>query len=154
VEGRGHEVHEEALNTAASGGPIVLYDGVCALCNRLVTFTLARDRAGVFRFASLQGELARETLARHHRDADALDTLVVVVDPGSPGERLLDRSTAALFVLRHLPGVWAIAGRTLTIVPARLRDAAYRLVARTRYRTFGKYDACPIPPPEFRQRFL
>jgi predicted DCC family thiol-disulfide oxidoreductase YuxK len=131
-----------------------LYDGVCALCNRLVAFILARDRAGLFRFASLQGDFAGETLRRHHRDPDALDTLVVVVEPGSPDERLLDRSTAALFVLRRLPGIWGIAGRTLSIVPAPIRDAGYRLVARSRYRTFGKYDACPIPPPEIRDRFL
>jgi predicted DCC family thiol-disulfide oxidoreductase YuxK len=138
----------------ARSGPIVLYDGVCALCNRLVTFILARDRAGLFRFASLQGDVARETLARHARDPDALDTLVVVVDPGSPDERLLDRSTAALFVLRRLPGAWGIVGRTLAIVPPALRDAVYRLVARTRYRTFGRFEACPISPPEVRDRFL
>jgi predicted DCC family thiol-disulfide oxidoreductase YuxK len=135
-------------------GPIVLYDGVCALCNRLVEFILARDRAGVFRFSSLQGELARETLARHGRNPDALDTLVVLLDPGSPGERLLDRSTAALFVLQRLPGVWRIVGGALSVVPAPLRDVVYRLVARTRYRAFGKYDACPIPPPDVRDRFL
>jgi predicted DCC family thiol-disulfide oxidoreductase YuxK len=131
-----------------------LYDGVCALCNRLVAFILARDRAGLFRFASLQGDFAGETLARHARDPDALDTLVVVLDPGSADERLLDRSTAALFVLRQLPGPWRYAGLALAIVPRALRDVVYRLVARTRYRTFGKYDACPIPRPDVRDRFL
>jgi predicted DCC family thiol-disulfide oxidoreductase YuxK len=135
-------------------GPIVLYDGVCALCNGLVTFVLARDRAGVFRFASLQGEFGRETLARHGRNSGALDTLLIVLSPGSPDERLLDRSTAALFVLQHLPGIWTLAGRAMEIVPGALRDVAYRLVARTRYRTFGKYDVCPVPPPEVRDRFL
>lgn len=132
----------------------MLYDSVCALCNGLVTFILARDRTGVFRFSSLQGDFARETLARHGRDPDALDTLVVVVDPGSPRERLLDRSTAALFVLQRLPGIWRFAGRAMAILPSALRDVGYRLVARTRYRTFGKYDVCPVPPPEVRDRFL
>jgi predicted DCC family thiol-disulfide oxidoreductase YuxK len=147
-------VYAAAVALDPEPGPIVLYDGICGLCNRLVTFILARDRAGVFRFSWLQGDFARETLARHGRDADALDTLVVVVDPGSPGERLLDRSTAALFVLQQLPGIWRLAGRTLSIVPAALRDVVYRLVARMRYPTFGKYDICPVPPPHVRDRFL
>ena len=135
-------------------GPIVLYDGVCALCNGLVRFVVARDRAGVFRFASLQGDVARAALARHGRNPEALDTLVVVLDAGLPTERLLDQSTAALFVLRQLPGIWNGVGRVTTAVPASLRDVIYRLIARTRYRTFGKYEACPIPPPEVRHRFL
>ncbi len=135
-------------------GPIVLYDGVCALCNGFVRFVLARDRAGMFRFASLQGDVARATLARHGRNPDALDTLVVVLDPGLPTERLLDRSTAALFVLTELPWLWKVLGRAMSVVPVPLRDVLYRLVARTRYRTFGKYDACPLPPPAVRDRFL
>jgi predicted DCC family thiol-disulfide oxidoreductase YuxK len=138
----------------ADPGPIVLYDGVCALCNGLVRFVLARDREGVFRFASLQGEVARATLARHGRNPDSLDTLIVVLDAGLPTERLLDQSTAALFVLRRLPAMWRAIGRATSIVPAALRDSVYRLVARTRYRTLGKYDACPIPPPAVRDRFL
>ncbi len=137
-----------------SSGPIVLYDGVCALCNGLVRFVLARDRAGVFRFASLQGGTARAMLARHGRNPDALDTLVVVLDAGRPGERVLDRSAAALFVLRQLPGAWNVLARAMALVPRPLRDLVYRQVARTRYRTFGKYDACPLPPPDVRDRFL
>ncbi len=135
-------------------GPIVLYDGVCALCNGLVRFVLARDRAGVLRFASLQGDVARAALARHGRNPEALDTLVVVLDAELPAERLLDRSTAALFVLRQLPGIWTVVGRMMNAVPASLRDVVYRFIARTRYRTFGKYDACPLPPPAVRDRFL
>lgn len=138
----------------AGSGPIVLYDGVCALCNGLVRFILARDPAGTFRFASLQGDVARATLARHNRNPDALGTLVVVLDPGGAGERLLDRSTAALFILRRLSGVWSAFAVAITLVPRPLRDVAYAVVARTRYRTFGKYDACPLPPPGVRDRFL
>lgn len=135
-------------------GPIVLYDGVCALCNGIVRFLVARDRARLFRFASLQGDIARATLARHLRDSDALDTLVVVLEAGLPDERLLDRSTAALFVLKQLPGVWSSLARAMSIVPAPIRDAIYRLIARTRYRTFGRYEGCPVPPPGVRDRFL
>lgn len=135
-------------------GPIVLYDGVCALCNGLVRFILARDRDGVFRFASLQGDFGRAALARHGRNPDALDTLVVVLDQGLSTERLLDRSTAVLFVLTRLPGLWKVLGRAMSVVPASLGDVVYRMIARTRYGTFGQYDVCPLPPPAVRERFL
>jgi predicted DCC family thiol-disulfide oxidoreductase YuxK len=135
-------------------GPIVLYDGVCALCNGAVRFVLARDRDGMFRFASLQSKLARATLARHGRHPDDVSTIVVVVQPGQPDERLLTRSDAARFALSQLPGIWRVMGRAMAFVPADLRDGIYDLVARTRYRTFGKYDACPVPPRDARDRFL
>jgi len=134
--------------------PIVLYDGVCALCNRFVSFVLARDRAATFRFASLQSDLARTTLMRHGRNPGELTTLVLVLDPGLPTERLLDRSSAALRVLKQLPGGWRALGHVMTLAPAPVRDVVYDLVARTRYRTFGKYDVCPVPAPAVRDRFL
>jgi predicted DCC family thiol-disulfide oxidoreductase YuxK len=137
-----------------AANPIVLYDGVCALCNRFVTFVLARDRAGTFRFASLQSDLARTTLMRHGRNAGEVTTLVLVLDAGLPTERLLDQSSAALQVLKQLPGGWRGLGRVMTLAPAPLRDVVYDLVARTRYRTFGKYDVCPLPSPAVRDRFL
>lgn len=139
---------------AVSNGPIVFYDGVCALCNWIVRFTLARDRAGVFRYAALQGDLARRTLTRHGRNPNDLNTFVVAVDPGGPGERLLDKSTGAAYLLRQLPGLWGPLGAITNAVPRTIRDAAYDLVARNRYRTFGKYDVCPVPPAEHRARFL
>jgi len=134
--------------------PIVLYDGVCALCNRFVSFVLARDRAATFRFASLQSDLARTTLMRHGRNPGESTTLVLVLDPGLPTERLLDRSSAALRVLKQLPGGWRVLGHVMTLAPAPVRDVVYDLVARTRYRTFGKYDVCPVPAPAVRDRFL
>ena len=132
----------------------MLYDGVCALCNWIVRFTLARDRAGVFRYAALQGDLARQTMTRHGRNPDDLSTFAVVIDPGGAAERLLDKSTGAAYVLRQLPGLWRPLGAVIGIVPRIFRDAAYDLVARNRYRTFGKYDVCPMPPAEYRGRFL
>jgi predicted DCC family thiol-disulfide oxidoreductase YuxK len=135
-------------------GPIVLYDGVCALCNRVVRFVLARDRAGMFRFASLQGEFASAALARHDRDPDALDTLVVVVDAGLPSERLLDRSGGVLFILERLGTGWPLAARVARLAPPFVRDWTYDWVARWRYRAFGRYEACPVPPPEHRAKFL
>jgi predicted DCC family thiol-disulfide oxidoreductase YuxK len=132
---------------------VVLYDGVCGLCNRVNDFVLKRDPKGLFRFASLQSPFAREALARHEKEPSDLDTVYVVANRGTPEETLLSKSRAALFVLRTLGGVWSIA-RLLEIVPRALLDRAYDLVARHRYRVFGRYDACPIPRPEHRQRFI
>jgi predicted DCC family thiol-disulfide oxidoreductase YuxK len=137
----------------AADGPIILYDGVCGLCNRLNGFVLARDPAGRFRFASLQGALAGEILTRHGRDPRDLDTLYLVLDPGRSGERLLRKSDAALWILGELGGAWRMTA-ALRLVPRSLRDLGYDVVARTRYRLFGRYDTCPLPDPRHRSRFL
>ncbi len=137
----------------AADGAIVLYDGVCGLCNRLIRFVLARDVAGRFRFAALQGALAGEILARHGRVPRDLDTLYLVLRHGQPDERLLAKSDAALWILRELGGAWRAAG-ALRMLPRWVRDRGYDLVARTRYRLFGRYDACPLPDPRNRARFL
>jgi predicted DCC family thiol-disulfide oxidoreductase YuxK len=137
----------------AGPGPIILYDGVCALCHRLNRFVLARDPAGRFRFAALQSALAGEILTRHGRDPRDLDTLYLVLDHGRPDERLLRKSDAALWILRDLGGPWRAAG-ALRAVPRWMRDLGYDLVARTRYRLFGRYDTCPLPDPRHRARFL
>jgi predicted DCC family thiol-disulfide oxidoreductase YuxK len=142
----------EASVTPADG-PIILYDGVCGLCHRLNRFVLARDPAGRFRFAALQSAPAREILARHGRDPLDLDTLYLVLGHGRPDERLLGKSDAALWILRELGGVWRAAAM-LRVLPRWLRDPAYDVVARTRYRLFGRYEACPLPDPRHRARFL
>jgi predicted DCC family thiol-disulfide oxidoreductase YuxK len=135
-------------------GGIVLYDGVCGLCNRFVAFVWPRDPQGRFRFAPLQGATARAILARHGRPEPALDTVVVVVDPGTPAERLLERSAAVLHVLSGLGGGWRAVAALLGRLPPGLLDRAYAAVARNRYRLFGRLDACPLPAPEERRRFL
>lgn len=164
--------------------PILLYDGVCGLCNRLVQFILRRDGAGVFRFASLQSALAGGILARHGEDARDLDTVYVVVHAEQADEALLAQSDAVIFVLRHLgaaelrsarpglrpgptqatptstpsptlrPSFWRVAGLVLHVVPRVLRDWGYRVVARHRYRFFGRYETCPLPGEDTRDRFL
>ena len=144
--------------------PILLYDGVCGLCNRMVQFVLKRDHEGVFHFASLQSAVAARILARHGVNAADLDTVYVVVN-GDPGESdqlvgdqgnpiLLSRSDAVLFVLTQLGGIWGMAGRVLRFPPRAVRDWAYRTVARTRYRIFGRYVSCPLPTQATRARFL
>lgn len=132
---------------------IVFYDGVCGFCNATVRFIAARDRRAQFHFASLQGELAQTVLRRRGRDVDVLDTMYLLVDGGRPDERLLFNADAILTVLDMLGGIWR-ASRIARLLPCRWRDALYRLVVRNRYRLFGKYDECPLPPPALRERFL
>lgn len=138
---------------SANAGPIVLYDGVCGLCNRAVRFILRHDRRQVFRFATLQGEYAAEVLRRHGRDPARLDTVCVVEHPGTDRERLHVKGRAALWIARRLGLPWSLAG-IFGIVPRPILDAAYNVVARHRYRIFGKADACPLPDPAVRSRFL
>lgn len=132
---------------------LVLYDGVCGLCNGLNQFLLKRDRNDHFRFASLQSEFAASLLKRYGINAVDLDTVYVFADYGQESERLLSRSDAILHVLGKLGGVWSIlrAGRAL---PKSLRDALYSVVARNRYRVFGQYDVCLMPEARYRRKFL
>jgi predicted DCC family thiol-disulfide oxidoreductase YuxK len=134
--------------------PILLYDGICGLCNRLVQFVLQGDREDRFRFAALQSEFAREILARHGANPGALDTFYLVLDRGLPSERLAARSDAAAVMLQELGGFWSGLGAALRIFPRWLRDWGYNQVARRRYRLFGKYDACPLPAEKDRSKFL
>ena len=134
--------------------PILLYDGVCGLCNRFVQFVLKRDRDDRLRFAALQSELARTTLQRHGADADDLDTVYLVDSFGQPDELVRKRSDAALAVLRELGGFWRFVGGCLRLLPRGIRDWGYNFVARNRYQTFGKYDVCPMPDPKDRHKFL
>ncbi len=134
--------------------PVLLYDGVCGLCNRLVQFILRRDNEAVFRFASLQSAFAGSVLARHNLNPDELDTVYVVLNHALPGETLLARSDAVIFVLKQLGGLSAFAAALFQLLPARCRDWGYRVVARNRYRIFGRFETCSLPNPQNRDRFL
>ena len=133
---------------------LVLYDGVCGLCNRSVRFLLDRDRRDVFRFAALQGALAKQTLAKYGANAEDLDTVYVVVDYGLPGERILSRARAWLYCLRLLGAPWSWIAAWYGWLPDFVLNIAYDLVARGRYRIFGKYDTCPLPSPGEAAKFL
>ena len=132
---------------------LILYDGLCGLCNRLNLFVLRRDGAGAFKFASLQSELGQSLLRSFGRDPGRLETVCVVADYGAPSARLLRKSSAALFISERL-GLWRLAAAVLRIFPHRLLDWAYDVVARNRYRIFGRYEICPTPSPEHRSRFI
>jgi predicted DCC family thiol-disulfide oxidoreductase YuxK len=124
---------------AQTQGPIVLFDGECGFCSRLVLFVVPRDPAGHFRFAPLQSQTGQRILARAGMPREELDTLVVV-----EGERILTRSDAALRIAAGLTGFWR-ALRFARIVPRAVRDRAYDLVARNRYRLRSARARCILP---------
>ena len=136
-----------------SGRHLLLYDGVCGLCDRFVRFVLARDHRRRFRFATLQGTAGRDIVAALGGDPDRLETVHVVVDYRSESGRVLTRSAAALFVLGQLGWPWRLA-TILRWVPAAPRDWLYDRVAAHRYRLFGRHASCPAPDPRHRDRFL
>lgn len=132
---------------------MILYDGMCGLCNRFVTFVLTRDRAGVFLFAALQSATGLEWLRRLGADADAVDAVHIVTNYRSSSPGLLSKSAAAMFVVGRLraPWRWLAAAR---VIPKAWLDRLYDLGARHRYRLFGRYDTCPLPTVEHRARFV
>jgi predicted DCC family thiol-disulfide oxidoreductase YuxK len=139
--------------TDSPSNPIILYDGVCGLCNRFVQFVLKHDAQQCFRFASLQSEFAIPVLRRHGAVPDDLDTMYVVLDYALPAERLAKQAEAATVILQGLGG-WSVLGRILSWFPEWLRKWGYSVVARNRYRIFGKYDSCPFPNEKDRSRVL
>lgn len=133
---------------------LLLYDGVCGLCNRMNQFVLARDTKDLFRFASLQSDTGREILERHGKDPNVLSTFYAVLDHGTPEERLLERGAAARFVLRKLGGGWGAVGTVMSATPKALLDVGYDVLAKNRYRVFGKEESCWLPTPEHERKFL
>jgi len=134
--------------------PILLYDGVCGLCNRLVQFSLKRDSGGRLRFASLQSDFAAPILQRHGFSSHDLDTVYFVSGYGRAEERLSARSAAVILVLQHIGGLWGVVAAVLRMLPRWLRDCGYNMVARNRYRVFGRSENCILPEEKYRARFL
>jgi predicted DCC family thiol-disulfide oxidoreductase YuxK len=143
-----------ASDTTGGFRAIILFDGVCRLCNRFARFVLKYDRHSRFRFASLQSHFARALLNKHDIIPGELRSVYVVVDNGLHSQRVLSQSSAALYALHELGGVWRLAGAIAGTLPAWLRNFAYGLGARHRYRIFGRYDVCPLPAPFSRDAFI
>ena len=133
---------------------LVFYDGLCGLCDRFVQFLLNRDPAGRISYATLQGGIARGTLVPRGYDPADLDSVLVVADWKGPNERVLTRSRAVLHAMSELGGAWGGLASVGQVVPTPICDAIYTFIARRRYRLFGRFDACPLPRPEWRGRFL
>jgi predicted DCC family thiol-disulfide oxidoreductase YuxK len=132
---------------------LLLYDGNCGLCNQTVEWLIRRDTYARLLFAPNTHPTAQETLARHHLQA-APQTLILVLSPSTEAERILTQSEAVLFALKLLPRPWPTLARLAEILPLALRNALYRLIAKYRYRIFGRLDVCPLPSEQDRGRFL
>jgi predicted DCC family thiol-disulfide oxidoreductase YuxK len=128
---------------------VVLFDGVCNLCNGAVNFIIDRDPSARFRFAALQSTQAAALLGPLGRVPEAEPQSFILVEDG----RVYERSSAALRVARRLPGAWKLF-YAFVVIPTPIRDVVYRFIARNRYRWFGKAEACRMPTPELRARFL
>jgi predicted DCC family thiol-disulfide oxidoreductase YuxK len=141
MEKRDNRLHSDEKN-------IVLFDGVCNLCNGAVNFLIDIDQQQKLHFASLQSSLGQAVLQQQGMRLDELDTFLFM-----RGEQVYTRSRAALEVLRTVGGPWQL-GYGFMLVPGFIRDAVYKMVSRHRYRWFGKLEACRVPTPELKARFL
>jgi len=129
--------------------PILFFDGVCNLCNGAVQWFIKRDTNANLRFASLQSDLARELLPAAGVDPARLSSLVLL-----EGGKAYTKSSGAMRAATHLGGYWPVLAKSLSIFPAFLRDGVYGVIARNRYRWFGKEEACLLPRPEWKARFV
>jgi predicted DCC family thiol-disulfide oxidoreductase YuxK len=128
--------------------PVILFDGICNLCNRSVQFVIKRDKRKIFRFAPLQGKYGQQLLKKFQIDSTDLNSFVLV-----EGDRVYRRSSAALRVSRQLAGGWKLL-YGLMIIPPFIRNGVYNLIARNRYKWFGKKNECMIPTPDLKSRFF
>jgi predicted DCC family thiol-disulfide oxidoreductase YuxK len=142
-----------AERTQIEGRPILLYDGVCVLCNRTVHFLLRHDRAAILRFAPIESTLGQELLAPFNAQHGP-EGVVLITSPLTPAARLYRRSDAFGQILPLLDAPWPAIGRLLRLIPRPLREFGYTLVVRLRYRIFGRYATCPLPTPSQRSRIL
>lgn len=130
------------------GKSVVLFDGVCNLCNHSVQFIIRRDKKGRFLFAALQSDFGKKHLEGQGIPTENLETIVLV-----KGEKVYQRSDAILEIVRQLSGLWPML-YVFKLVPKIIRDWVYDFVARHRYQWFGRKDQCMIPTPELKMRFL
>ncbi len=133
-------------------GPVLLYDGTCGFCAESVQLVLRHDPRGTLRFAPLQGKLGG-TVRAAHPELEGADSMVWVEPAADGASRVLVRSEAGLRIARYLGGWWNLL-RPLGLVPRPLRDALYDVIARHRHRLLGTGQACLVPSPEVRGRFI
>lgn len=127
---------------------VILFDGVCNLCNKSVQFIIKRDKKDIFRFTSLQSETGQSLLERHELPTKELSSFVLVEDG-----KVYTRSTGALRVARKLSGAWPLL-YAFIIVPSFIRDAVYNFIGTNRYKWFGKQESCWLPSPAYKNKFL
>ncbi|MGS2739585.1 thiol-disulfide oxidoreductase DCC family protein [Sinomicrobium sp. M5D2P17] len=138
------------MNTLEKNKKIILFDGVCNLCNSSVQFVIKRDKKDVFRFASLQSEAGQKLLAERGIDPVKTDSIVLI----EPGVAYYTKSQAAIDIASELGGGWPFLRIFEYILPVSLRDRMYDFIASNRYKWYGKKDQCMIPTPELKAKFL
>lgn len=127
---------------------IILFDGVCNLCNSSVTFAIKRDKNDVFRFAALQSEIGMQLISKFKIDTSQTDSIILI-----EGNKYYEKSSAALHIAKHLSGGWPLLYGFI-ILPKFIRNAVYDFIAKNRYKWFGKKESCMIPTPELQAKFL
>lgn len=127
---------------------IILFDGVCNLCNGFVNFLIPRDEENRFQFGSLQSDKVKELLKQYHYSSDNISTVLLIEN-----RQLYSQSTAVLRIARKMNGAWPLLYGFM-IIPRPIRDFLYNLIARNRYSLFGKKDSCMMPTPEWRAKFI
>ncbi len=128
---------------------IVLFDGVCNLCNNAIQRIIKHDKKDIFRFASLQSELGKKLVEERGLDPNEIDSIILI----EPGIAYYRKSTAALEISRDLSGGYSLL-KNFLFIPEVFRDGVYDLIASNRYKWFGKKDQCMIPTPELKAKFL
>lgn len=131
---------------------VILFDGVCNLCNNSVNFVIDRDKSGQFKFSALQSPEALPYITQANRSPEDIQDLlqsILLIE----GDRIYDKSTAALKIARKLDGLWPLLYGFI-IIPGFVRDFVYDWIAKNRYEWFGQLEACRLPTPELRSRFL
>jgi predicted DCC family thiol-disulfide oxidoreductase YuxK len=136
------------MNNKEINHPVLLFDGVCNMCNHIVIFIIKRDRKATFRFASLQSQTGADMLQQHGLPETDMNTVILMDE-----SHYYTKSTAALHVFKRLGGLWSLL-YVFIVIPKPIRDIFYAWVARNRYKWFGKKDQCMIPTPELKNRFL
>ncbi|WP_026838586.1 thiol-disulfide oxidoreductase DCC family protein [Gillisia sp. JM1] len=128
---------------------IILFDGVCNLCNNAINFIIENDKKDIFRFASLQSDVGRKLVMDRGIDPEILDSIILI----EPGVAYYEKSTAALKIAKELSGGYSLM-KYFLYLPNSIRDGVYNIVAANRYKWFGKKESCMIPTPELKAKFL
>lgn len=128
--------------------PVILFDGVCNLCSEAVQFVIKRDKKNIFRFASLQSAFGQEILEKFNLPANTFNSFILY-----NSGKIYTRSTGALLVAKHLSGAWPLLS-VFMVIPAFIRNAFYDVIARNRYKWFGQKEACWLPSPALKIKFL
>ena len=128
---------------------IILFDGVCNLCNSSVQYVIKRDKSNTYRFAALQSEIGKKLVEERGIDTSQIDSIILI----EPGVAYYTKSTAAIKIAQSFGGAWQLTS-VFEWVPEKLRNWVYDYIAKNRYKWYGKKDSCMIPTPELKSKFL